>query len=390
MKRLITLTVCLALLHTVVIADGPADSAGDPPALETPKFGGGGPITFKRWILRNLDLSGSALSEGDGVRGTVSFTVAKNGKLRELDVSQLGESLLTRRIESAVAASPAWVPALENGKPQARPVKVLFDLRLKRDAAGELYAEDIAAYTQADKSPVFRGGGPREFQQWMVGWADSLLGESVEAMRYRVSVRFVVERDGTMSDISLQARQGRAPAKRVREARYAVPVWSPAVLDGEPVRFRASMSLDFSAGTEPTRSAESADSTGLPAPYLIADQMPRFRSGDLSAFRKWVMENVKYPSEMYREGVEGRVMVSFVIERDGSLSTIEVLRSPRPELTDAVVEVLESSPLWTPGMQRGETVRVKYTLPVDFRIPQGRQAPAAEGMGRNRSIARPY
>lgn len=387
MKRLIAWTVCLVMLHCAAFANGLTE-VGAAPAPGMPKFGGGGPVTFKRWVLRNLDLSGSLFSEGDEIRGEVSFTVAKNGKLKELDVSQLGVSALTRRIEKAIAAAPAWVPALQDGKPQAQVVKVLFDLRLARDASGALCAGDIAAYGQADKSPAFRNGGPREFQAWMVRLADSLMGVSVEELQYWVSIRFVIERDGTMSDIDLQARRGKGSAKKgVRQQRYAVPVWTPAVIDGEPVRFRSSISLDFSPEQE---RIEGVDSDGLPAPHLTAEKMPEFRGGNLNSFRNWVMENLKYPSELYREGTEGRVLVNFVIERDGSLSSIKVIRSPNPLFTDAVVQVLERSPLWKPGIQEGKTVRVKYTLPVDFRIPAGTHAPATSNFGRSQSTARPY
>lgn len=387
MKRLIAWTVCLVLLHAAAFAEGLAETDGRS-AAETPKFGGGGPVTFKRWVLRNLDLSGSLFSEGDELRGEVSFVVAKNGKLRDLDASKLGVSALTRRVENAIAKSPAWAPAMQDGKPQAQPVKVLFDLRLVRDASGALCAEDVAAYRQADKSPAFRGGGPREFQAWMVRLADSLMGVSVEELQYRVSLRFVVERDGTMSDLDLQARRGKGYSpKKVRQRHYAVPVWTPAVIDGEPVRFRSFISLDFSPESE---QAEAADSSGLPAPYLIAEKMPEFQGGDLNSFRNWVMQNVKYPSQLYREGVEGRVVVTFVIERDGSLSSVKVMRSPHPLFTDAVVQVLERSPLWKPGIQKDQAVRVKYTLPVDFRIPSGSQASAPGDFGRSQNATRSY
>ena len=117
--------------------------------------------------------------------------------------------------------------------------------------------------------------------------------------------------------------------------------------------------------------------------------MPEFQGGNLNSFRNWVMENLKYPSELYREGTEGRVVVNFVIEHDGALSSIKVIRPPNPLFTDAVVQVLERSPLWKPGIQEGKTVRVKYTLPVDFRIPAGTHAPATSNIGRSQSTARP-
>ena len=159
------------------------------------------------------------------------------------------------------------------------------------------------------------------------------------------------------------------------------------MIDGEPVRFRSSISLDFSPESE---KAEATDSSGLPTPYLVAEKMPEFQGGDLNTFRTWVQQHLKYPSELYREGIEGRVVVTFVIERDGSLSSVKVMRSPHPLFTDAVVQVLEQSPLWKPGIQKDRAVRVKYMLPVDFRIPPGTQASAAGDFGRSPGASRSY
>ena len=79
---------------------------------------------------------------------------------------------------------------------------------------------------------------------------------------------------------------------------------------------------------------------------------------------------------MYKRQIQGRVIVSFIVEKDGSVSNILVLQSPDKLLADEALRVIASSPAgaWTPGEQRGEKVRVKYTLPVDFRLPQTESA----------------
>lgn len=103
-------------------------------------------------------------------------------------------------------------------------------------------------------------------------------------------------------------------------------------------------------------------------PFLVAEVMPRFRDGDLTAFRTWVQTQLRYPAKAIAEKIEGRVVASFIVERDGSVSNVRVLQSPDQSLADEAVRVLRSSPAWTPGTQRGKAVRVKYTLPVDFRV----------------------
>lgn len=106
--------------------------------------------------------------------------------------------------------------------------------------------------------------------------------------------------------------------------------------------------------------------------FVNAEVMPTFQGGDLSKFRNWVMENVKYPQIALENGIQGNVVVSFVVEKDGKISRINVLQSPDKTLTDATLAVLDKANKlkngWKPGKQRNKPVRVTYTLPVSFRI----------------------
>jgi protein TonB len=85
-------------------------------------------------------------------------------------------------------------------------------------------------------------------------------------------------------------------------------------------------------------------------------------------FRSWVQGKLKYPQIAQENGISGKVTLTFVIERDGTLTNIQVMQSPDRSLADEAVRVLQSSPKWTPGKQRNAPVRVRYTLPVEFRI----------------------
>ncbi|WP_295880814.1 energy transducer TonB [uncultured Alistipes sp.] len=103
-------------------------------------------------------------------------------------------------------------------------------------------------------------------------------------------------------------------------------------------------------------------------PFLIAETMPSFQGGDLNKFRTWVQQNILFPQIALENGIQGRVVLSFVIEKDGRLTNIQVLQSPDRSLSDEAIRVLSKSPKWSPGKQRNQVVRVKYTLPVDFRV----------------------
>ena len=104
--------------------------------------------------------------------------------------------------------------------------------------------------------------------------------------------------------------------------------------------------------------------------FVTAEEMPTFQGGDLGKFRAWVMQHVKYPPIALENGIQGNVVVKFVVEKDGKLSNIQVLQSPDKTLSEAAIQVLQKSPKWKPGKQRNKPVRVTYTLPISFQIKQ--------------------
>ena len=103
-------------------------------------------------------------------------------------------------------------------------------------------------------------------------------------------------------------------------------------------------------------------------PFVKVEEMPSFQGGDITKFRNWVQGKVRYPQIAQENNITGRVLLQFVIEKDGSLTNIQVIQTPDSSLSDEAIRVLKTSPKWTPGKQRNQNVRVKYTLPVDFRI----------------------
>jgi len=101
--------------------------------------------------------------------------------------------------------------------------------------------------------------------------------------------------------------------------------------------------------------------------FQVVEKMPSFPGGD-AALMKYLGDNVKYPVIAQENGVQGRVICQFVVNRDGSIVDIEVVRSVDASLDKEAVRVIKSMPKWSPGQQRGKPVRVKYTLPVNFRL----------------------
>lgn len=102
--------------------------------------------------------------------------------------------------------------------------------------------------------------------------------------------------------------------------------------------------------------------------YTFADQMPVFQGGEKELF-SFLGENVRYPKEAREAGIEGIVVHSFVVEKDGSITNIEMVKSLSPEIDKEALRVIKlTDKKWEPGMQEGEPVRLKYTLPMRFTI----------------------
>lgn len=101
--------------------------------------------------------------------------------------------------------------------------------------------------------------------------------------------------------------------------------------------------------------------------FTVVEQMPMYPGGD-GALMGYLRDNIHYPTVAAENGVQGRVVVGFVVERDGSITDVKILRGVDPSLDREAMRVVKNMPKWTPGKQNGSAVRVKYQVPVSFRL----------------------
>ncbi len=107
------------------------------------------------------------------------------------------------------------------------------------------------------------------------------------------------------------------------------------------------------------------EETGEESLFVVVEDMPSFPGGDPV---RWINKNVKYPVIAQENGIQGKVFVQFVIEKDGSITNVKVLRGVDASLDKEAVRVVQSMPKWKPGKQRGKPVRVSYNVPINFRL----------------------
>ena len=101
--------------------------------------------------------------------------------------------------------------------------------------------------------------------------------------------------------------------------------------------------------------------------FTVVEEQPVFPGGE-KAMMEFIKNNLKYPESCVKDSIQGRVSLSFIVEKDGSVSNVQELRSPNPDLTAEAARLVQSMPKWTPGKQRGQAVAVKYVIPITFRL----------------------
>lgn len=121
------------------------------------------------------------------------------------------------------------------------------------------------------------------------------------------------------------------------------------------------------APVSPEAKEAPADSTAKEEVFMVAEQMPEYPGG-MKEMLKFLQENVKYPENAMKNNVQGRVIVQFVVEKDGTPTEFKVLRSVDPDLDAEALRVMKAMPKWKPGMQKEQVVRVKFTVPVSFKL----------------------
>lgn len=100
--------------------------------------------------------------------------------------------------------------------------------------------------------------------------------------------------------------------------------------------------------------------------YMDADELPAFPGGDM-ALGEWLRANLQYPEKCKKEGVSGRVIVRFVVNKNGRIAEVEAIKSPHPELAKAAVRTVKKMPKWTPGKKDGQVVRCVMNLPIMYK-----------------------
>lgn len=154
----------------------------------------------------------------------------------------------------------------------------------------------------------------------------------------------------------------------IKYALFVLPAFALLVAGNISCSQGASEKQDAKEETvAPDSVAAPTDGVAKDEVFMVAEQMPEFPGG-MKELLKFLQDNLKYPENAMKNNVQGRVIVQFVVEKDGTLTEFKVARSVDPDLDAEALRVLQTMPKWKPGMQSGKIVRVKFTVPVSFKL----------------------
>ena len=190
----------------------------------------------------------------------------------------------------------------------------------------------------------------------------------------RVFVSFVIEKDGSVNEVKVMRGIGGGCDEEAVRVIKGMPKWKPGMQKGKPVRVNYMMPINFKlSDDQPEKPAQQTDANkpnmkpDKNGVYQICEQMPEFPGG-VEALMDFVAKNVVYPQEAMDKEISGRVYVSFVIEKDGSVNEVKVMKGIGGGCDDEAVRVIKAMPKWKPGKQDGKPVRVSYMMPITFKL----------------------
>jgi|GEM_PF-305404 len=265
-------------------------------------------------------------------------------------------------------------------------------ITLKKADAESLQVEDKQeeAMVVVEEMPGFPGGlfVLMQYLNDNIQYPDKAKNDGVEG---RVIVSFIVGKEGLIKDAQVEKSvDPELDAEAIRVV-SGMPRWTPGKSQGEPVEVKYSIPINFQL-TQPQQEQSSpsdeiipisspeemekeytafdiseTDKKAIEETFDRVDNMPEFPGG-VQGLLNYMRETIMYPPQARKDSIQGRVLVTFVINKDGSIVEPEVVKSAHPLLDEEALRMVEKMPAWKPGEQNGKPVRVKYTIPVNFRL----------------------
>lgn len=253
------------------------------------------------------------------------------------------------------------------------------DIQVTGFAAAPKAEEQGEVFQVVEEMPMFPGGMEElmKYLQKEIKYPQEAIDKGIGG---KVIVQFVVNTDGSIcNDSVVKSVDPILDAEAIRVVR-SMPNWTPGKQRGEPVRVRFTMPVAFGMGGNTTSGTPHTYTNTTVKQKTVAKQddtedeivnAPEEQAvypGGMGELMKFLSRNIKYPKEAQDKGIQGRVVLQFVVNKDGSICDSKVVKAVDPQLDAEALRVINAMPNWTPGKQKGEPVRTRFTLPVSFRL----------------------
>ena len=215
--------------------------------------------------------------------------------------------------------------------------------------------------------PSFPGGNAEcmKFIEQNLRYPEEARNKRIEG---RVIMLFIIDKNGSVTEPYVAKGVEKSLDEEAIRLIKSMPKWIPAKMDGKPIQIKYALPIQFKLSPKaPIIMGESEALSKKDTVYTTVDKMPSFPGGDTEC-KKHIDKEIRANKKVREYGISGELELQFIVEKDGSLSEIIVSKSATPYLDKAAIEAVTYMPKWIPGKLNGEAVRVKYTLPVSFRL----------------------
>jgi TonB family protein len=300
-----------------------------------------------QYIAEHIEYPRKARKSKIEGRVLVDFQVDESGKVSDAHVVKSLESVCDKEAIRVVESMPAWQPGQENGRvvKSRYALSVLFTLNPENK---------IVPFV--NEAPSFKEN-LNDYLMKNIHYPNAARKAAIEGS---VMVTFVVGKDGEVYDVNVYRGIGGGCDEEVVKVVQNMHGWNPRKQNGIVASIQYSLPIVFSS-----KSPNGIDTSHIaPQIFMYVEQMPSF-AGDINAY---LAKNIHYPESAKKAGITGRVIAKFVINSDGMVSDVEIVKGVDKDCDEEAYRVISAMPAWKPGKQNGKAVNVYFTLPIVFKF----------------------
>ncbi len=323
-----------------------------------------------KWLSDNLDYPMKAIDSN--IEGTVyvSLVIEKDGSVsnvKALKGVERGSSLNDEAV-LVVSAMPKWEPGVEQGHIVRVQITLPINFKLSETH------DTLWSYNHVQVKPEF----PGKIGKWLEDNTDYPKIAIEEKTQDTILVSFIVEKDGSVSHVKVAKGENKYLKREAVWVVSNMPRWKPGKQNGQPAKVVCSVPFYFMLSAHRTSKSKIKVDTNFQQfgkkPMDTVYTTEHFRIIRENAkfpgkMNDWLEKHLNYPKMAENRNTQGTVYLSFIVEKDGSVGNVKVLRGVNKYLDNEAVWVISDMPRWIPAKENGNPVRSLYTIPIHFIIP---------------------